>query len=213
MYIPSHFECADPNRLATIIHEHSFATVVTQSNGALFASHLPVLYFPERGKHGVLAAHVARANPQWRQFTPDHEALVIFQGPHGYISPSWYETTPAVPTWNYVAVHAYGVPRILSGEALEDLVRVTVEKYESALPNPWKANLPPEYRSKMINAIVGFEIEVSRIEGKFKLSQNRPPEDAAGAIEFLANSQDPTDRDLAQLMADEQNAKRLRRGT
>jgi transcriptional regulator len=203
MYLPAHFTVADRARLAAVIHEHSFATVVTQDGGAPFASHVPVLFFPERGAQGVLAAHVARANPHWRHLTGDREALVIFQGPHAYVSPAWYRTAPAVPTWNYVAVHAYGRPRLLETESeLEALLQATVGKYESAMPSPWRAELPPEFRSRQLKAIVGFEIDITRLEGKFKLNQNRPREDIAGVIRELSASERASDREVAALMAE-----------
>src|SRR5437879_1488408 len=116
MYLPKHFEVTDEEKVNAVMLEHSFATVVTQGDGGLFASHVPVVFRPERGARGRLEGHVARANPHWRHFVPEREALVIFQGPHAYVSPSWYETKPAVPTWNYVAVHAYGRPRLLESE-------------------------------------------------------------------------------------------------
>ncbi len=210
MYIPNQFEVSDPARLAAVMRQNSFATIVTNSHDGLLASHVPVLFFPDRGPRGVLAAHVARANPHWRHFRGDKEVLIIFHGPHGYISPNWYKTRPAVPTWNYVAVHAYGFPRLMEQEReLSALLQATIEKYESALPNPWKAELPEDFKSKMMQAIVGFEIEVTRLEGKFKLGQNRPPEDIAGAAETLEGSQNQIDRELAALMLSEQPIKRV----
>ena len=210
MYIPKPFEISEHGELAAIMHEHSFATIVTHDNGSLFASHVPVLFFPERGSRGVLAAHVARANSQWRHFRADQEILVIFQGPHGYISPNWYKTKPVVPTWNYVAVHAYGFPRLLENEeALEALLRAMVEKYESALPNPWPMDLPDDFKTQKMQAIVGFEIDITRLEGKFKLSQNRTSEDVATAIDVLKKSPNQADRDLAKLMAHEQPVQQL----
>ena len=202
MYLPKHFEVTDKQSLVALIRDYGFATLVTSSSDAgLFASHVPILYWPERGAHGVLAGHVARANPQWRYFNPDHEALAIFQGPHAYVSPSWYQVKPAVPTWNYVAVHAYGTPRIIEDEPkLAEVLRATVEKYESGMPVPWTADLPADYKAAQMKAIVGFEIEVTRLEGKFKLSQNRKPEEVAGVIQALAQSENQTERELASLM-------------
>ena len=205
MYIPKPFEISQPEKLAAIMREHSFATIVTHDNGSLFASHVPVLFFPERGSRGMLAAHVARANPQWRHFRLDQEILVIFQGPHGYISPNWYKTKPVVPTWNYVSVHAYGIPRLLENEeALQALLHAMVEKYESALLNPWPMDLPNDFKTQKMQAIVGFEIEITRLEGKFKLSQNRTPEDVSTAVNVLKKSVNQADRELATLMAREQ---------
>lgn len=210
MYIPNQYDVSDRTKLVAVMESNSFATVVTNGDDGLFASHVPVLFFPQRGPSGVLTAHVARANPQWRHLRSDREVLVIFQGPHGYISPNWYKTPVAVPTWNYVAVHAYGFPRLLEqAQALAALLHATVEKYESALPTPWKGDLPEDFKTRMMNAIVGFEIEITRLEGKFKLGQNRPPEDIAGAVEILGRSRNQTDRELAQLMADEHPGKQI----
>ena len=202
MYVPTSFAVTDSGKLAGVMRDHSFATVVTTDpTGVPFASHVPILFFPERGSRGALAGHVARANPQWQHLRDGKEALVIFQGPHGYVSPSWYQTTLAVPTWNYVAVHAYGIPRIVDDEReLDALIQATIEKYEAGRPNPWRAQLPAEFKSKMMKGIVGFEIPVSRIEGKFKLSQNRQPEDVARVADALSHSQDQADRQVAALM-------------
>src|SRR5579864_6650019 len=114
MYIPPAFRIEDKAKLAAFLRQHSFATLITQDDAAPFASHLPMLFRPDRGPHGTLLAHMARANPQWQHFAGGREALAIFHGPHGYISPSWYETAPAVPTWNYAAVHAYGPAAIIT---------------------------------------------------------------------------------------------------
>src|SRR5580658_2787659 len=113
MYVPASFQVDDPVRLADFIQRYGFATFVTFEGGSPFASHLPMLFRPEAGPHGTLVSHMARANPQWQHFAEGREALAIFHGPHSYISPAWYKTTPAVPTWNYAVVHAYGLPAII----------------------------------------------------------------------------------------------------
>ncbi|MBI3876328.1 MAG: FMN-binding negative transcriptional regulator [Verrucomicrobia bacterium] len=201
MYIPETFVETDARRIAAVIREHSFATVVTFAEGRPFASHLPLLFRPDRGGHGVLIGHMARANSQWRHFQPDTEVLAIFTGPHGYISPSWYANHPAVPTWNYVAIHTYGQARLIEGEQeLDEVLRATVNFYESGQPVPWQDTLPADFKAGLKKAIVGFEIEITRLEAKFKLGQNRKPEDITGAIAALARSENQTDRELAALM-------------
>jgi transcriptional regulator len=202
MYIPASFRVEDACTLAEFIKTHSFATLITHDGSAPYASHLPFLYQAGGdGKSGILISHMARANPQWQHFASGTEALVIFSGPHGYISPSWYETTPAVPTWNYAAVHAYGVPTIIDDhERIIDLLNQTISTYESALPQPWSGEIPSEFRDKLINGIVAFEIPITRIEGKFKLSQNRPKADIENVINALVDSGDPGDSALADLM-------------
>ena len=201
MDIPDAFRESDPARLHQVIRDYSFATLITHSE-SLVASHVPILLDPARGEHGTLRGHMARANPQWRDFKDDAEVMAIFHGPHTYISPSWYPTHPAVPTWNYVAVHAYGVPRLIEERAalrrlLDDLVRM----YESGFEHPWKFDLPQRFTETMIDMIVGFEIPITRLEGKFKLNQNRSAADRRGVIEVLQQSSDPVAREISALMA------------
>jgi transcriptional regulator len=206
MYIPSPFRVEDPAKLAAFIRRFSFATLITHDGSAPFASHLPMLFRQEGGSHGTLISHMARANPQWRHFAPGREALVVFHGPHSYISPSWYQTEPAVPTWNYAVVHAYGVPTAFSEhERLVLLLRETVSVYETLRERPWRGNIPDDYRDKLIQSIVAFEVPITRIEGKFKLGQNRPTADTQGVFNALSRSEDPDSRALARMMLTECN--------
>ncbi len=157
MYIPPAFRVEDQARLAAFLREYSFATFITNDGVAPFASHLPMLYRSDLGEHGTLIAHLARANPQWQHFAEGREALAIFHGPHGYISPSWYATSPAVPTWNYAVVHAYGVPRIFEDhDRIAALLRETISLYESSFAQPWPGELPADYLDKMIRGIVAL---------------------------------------------------------
>jgi transcriptional regulator len=182
MYIPTAFRADDRTALYDLIERHGFGTLVTVLDGAPFATHLPFLIDRDRG---VLLGHVARVNPHARALDGGAEALIIFQGPHAYVSPSWYATAPAVPTWNYAAVHVYGVPGLLDEPRLLDLLDRLVSKYESWRERPWTMDLPADYQQKMLRGIVGFEVPIGRIEGKFKLSQNRSTEDRAGVIRAL----------------------------
>lgn len=200
MYSPEAFQVHDAATLAAFMRQHSFATIVTHDGAVPHATHMPVLLEQERGPHGTLISHVARANPQWRQFENGQEVLVMFQGPHAYVSPAWYVTTPAVPTWNYTAVHAYGVPRIVHDhDRFAQMLHDLIEFYESSRHDRWDGQMPVEFRDGLMKAIVGVEIEITRIEGKFKLSQNRPKE-LPGVIAALEASADPMDREVAQLM-------------
>lgn len=204
MYIPSPFRIDDAGKLAAFIQRHSFATLITHDGTAPFASHLPMLFRPDAGSYGSLISHMARANPQWQHFASGKEALVIFQGPHSYISPSWYQTAPAVPTWNYAVVHAYGIPAVFEDhERVVGLLRDTVAVYESTLDKPWSGELPEEYRDKLVRGIVAFEIPLTRIEGKFKLGQNRDAADIQGVFDALSRSDDEDSRAVAQLMRTE----------
>jgi transcriptional regulator len=199
MYTPAHFQIDDFDTLNAFMRQHSFATIVSHDGKIPHATHMPVLLNPTQGSHGSLLSHMARANPQWRHFS-GAEVLVIFTGPHAYISPAWYVTEPAVPTWNYTAVHAYGIPRLVTQhDRFVQMLHDLVEFYESERPNRWHGTLPAEFRDGLMKGIVGIEIEITRLEGKFKLSQNRP-QDAPGIIAALDASTDQTDRDTAKMM-------------
>jgi transcriptional regulator len=183
------------------MQQHSFGLVVSQQAGSLEASHLPLLLDADRGAFGTLIGHMARANPQWRGFQSADELLVIFSGPHAYISPSWYETRPSVPTWNYAAVHAYGVPHLVEEPAaVRCILEAMVQNYESSLEAPWPMELPDDFLERMLKAIVGFEITITRLEGKLKLSQNRSQADQLGAIANLTRQGDPSSLAVARMM-------------
>lgn len=200
MYIPPAFRVDDFEKIVAFIEANSFATLVTTDNGIPHATPLPLLF---DGEHKVLYGHLARANPQWRHFD-DKEVLVMFSGPHAYVSPSWYEQELAVPTWNYTAVHAYGVPQIVEDEdTLTTMLRELIAKNESSRPEPWTGDLPADYWKRMIKGIVGFEIPVSRWEGKWKLNQNRSREDAQSVYAALSQSSQESDRELARVMREE----------
>jgi len=212
MYVPGHFRAEDRAKITAVIHANSFATLTTQGQGGLTASHLPFLYDETAGPNGTLSAHLARANGQWRDFAPANapEALVVFQGEHGYISPRWYASfpaTPHVPTWNYEAVHAYGAPRILEDpKRVVDVLARTIRRYEPANSGYTVESHSAAFLEKMTQAIVAFEIPVTRLEAKFKLSQNRTKEDLASAIHALEQLGDPASLRLAAAMRREQTA-------
>jgi len=191
MYIPKHFREDDLDTLHKFMQAYSFATLITQHEGAPFATHLPFILDSERGPKGTLLAHMARANPQWHDFNSAQEVLTIFQGPHAYISPSWYEVELSVPTWNYAVVHAYGIPRIIEdSEELYQILKILIETHEAQFENPWPFQLPDDYLQKMIRGIVGFEIEITRLEGKFKMSQNRTESEREKVVAALQESKD-----------------------
>jgi len=189
MYIPHANKVEDHAPLFDLMRQFSFATLVSAPDGIPVATHLPFMVRPDAGPNGMLLGHMARANTQWRSFDPVREVLTIFQGDHAYISPSWYLEHPSVPTWNYVVVHAYGLPRIVDDEdAVRRMLRELVQQHESGFQTPWPMELPPDYESRMIKGIVAFEITLTRLEGKFKLSQNRSLPDRAGVIAALSDS-------------------------
>lgn len=200
MYTPDLFNVKDSAAITSFMVKHSFATIVTCDEGIPHATHMPVLYDPDRGGKAALVSHLARGNPQWRHFENGREVLVIFTGPHAYISPAWYVKTPAVPTWNYTAVHAYGVPRVVTDRAeFSTMLRDLIEFYEAHRMDRWPAEMPDEFFDRLMQGIVGVEITITRIEAKFKLSQNRP-DDQPGVIAALSASAEQTDRDIAELM-------------
>lgn len=182
MYVPTSFRIDDHGILLDFVERHAFATVVSIRDNVPFASHIPLVL--DRSAN-VLLGHMARANPQWKHFETGDEILSIFTGPHAYVSPSWYVDSPAVPTWNYATVHVYGLPRLISSERTAEAVDTLVRKYEDHRETPWPNVLPDEFRRRMLSAIVGFEIPITRIEGKFKLGQNRSAEDQAGMLQGL----------------------------
>jgi transcriptional regulator len=174
--------------------------LVTSGEGGLRASHLPSLV-QEGDDRFVIEMHMARANDQWQQFQGGGEALAIFQGPHAYISPSWYQTHPSVPTWNYAIVHAYGIPRrIEDHDTLYRMLEALVDTHEAGFAQPWRMELPHDYMDKMMRAVVGFEVEITRLEGKLKLSQNRSEDDQRQVAHMLGNSDDPLSIDVAAMM-------------
>lgn len=202
MYVPAVFAESNPETLQALIADHGFALLVSNTPDGLFATHLPIMLDRARGAQGTLVAHLARANPHARSLD-GAEVLAIFQGPHGYISPSWYGQQPSVPTWNYAAVHAYGRARVVDDPArLDAMVRALVSQYESGRDKPWSADgLPASYMTGMLRGIVGIEIEVARLEGKLKLSQNRNAADRNAVIAALNDSSSAEDRALGAYMA------------
>ncbi len=202
MYIPKSFAVEDDQTLAEFIANNSFATLTNMSDGALCATHLPLIHDPTQGEAGALLGHMARANSHWRSFDGTAEALAIFYGPHAYISPTWYAVAPAVPTWNYAVVHVYGVPRIVEDEEwLAALVDHLVAVYESGQPRPWSGELPADFKAGLLRAIVGFTLDITRVEGKFKLGQNRSPEDQQNLVRRLGEQADPAARALGAFTA------------
>jgi len=208
VYLPPAFTETRTEVLIAHIERHEFGLLVSHGNEGLIASQIPFLLAHSEGRL-TLQGHLARANPQLADLDGGSEALAIFEGPHAYISPSWYEAGPAVPTWNYAAVHAYGAASTIADpDWLRDFVHRLTERHEAREPAPpWRmADLPEAYVRSMLNGIIGIEIAVSRIEGKFKLSQNRPAADRPRIIAALEEREDAESRSLAQLMREREPA-------
>ena len=177
MYIPAHFVQPDQDQLHDAIERYSFGLLVSGSGENLVASHLPLLLNRQGGPRGTLVGHMARANPQW-QSAAGQPVLAILSGPHAYISPTWYMAERVVPTWNYIAVHAYGRLELIDDEAAAlELLHRTVERYEASQPRPWRlADQPADLIAGLARQIAAFRIPIERLEGKWKLSQNHPAE-------------------------------------
>jgi transcriptional regulator len=203
VYTPPAFREDRHEVLHEVIRSHSFGTLVSVLDGEPFATHLPFLLDSTRGEQGTLLGHMARANPHWRAFAAGGEALALFQGPHAFVSPTWYATEYAVPTWNYVAVHAYGRPRLLEDEeVVRTLLERTVGEYEAPAERPWTIQrLPAEMVAQLIRNIVAFELPIARLEGKRKLNQNRSRADREGVVAALRRRGDALGVAVADLMA------------
>jgi transcriptional regulator len=195
MYLPKHFEITDRAVLFDLMQKFSFATLVSIHEGVPFATHMPFTCKPQQNQ---IASHIARANPQWTTFHQNSEVLVIFQGDHSFVSPAWYDKHPSVPTWNYMTVHAYGKVRIVEEpEKVKHLLHDLVLQYDKE----WDMlQLPETYMQGMMKGIVAFEIELTKLEGKFKLSQNRSEGDQHNVVKALRQSENPVDQAIAKAM-------------
>ena len=189
LYVPPHFRADDPDQVFDFVQRYAFGTLVSGGSAGLQVSHIPFVAERDAGGKLRLLGHVARANAHWQELEGAQEVLVIFHGPHGYVSPGWYHQHPAVPTWNYAVVHARGKATLMDEAELHELLMRLSSIYEDGRPKPWKlSQQPADFVSGMLKMIVGFAIEVERIEGKFKLSQNRSRE-IPRVIEELAREE------------------------
>ena len=199
MYVPAQFRNEDVGELKRLMRTHEFATLVsTDPDGAPFASHLPLLVEedPSEGSTLWLRSHMARANPQWKHFAAGGEVLAIFHGPHALVHSNWYASEPNVPTWNYAVVHAYGPATVLEdAAATREIAYRLVARH-----TPDMRQIPPEFEQKLLLALVTFEIRVTRLEGKYKLNQNKSEQDRANVIGKLAQSADESERQTSDLM-------------
>ena len=202
MYIPEHFRIRHDETAIAFMRANPFAILVSSTTDGPFATHLPLIIRQGEDKL-TLRGHVAKENPHWRYLEQQAQCLVIFHGPHAYISPTNYTTHENVPTWNYGAVHAYGTARVFSGiDDLLGLLHELIPLFEPAYAEQW-AGLSQVYRERMLSHIVGFEIAVTKIEGKFKLSQNRLKQEQENVIESLDTSEDTVVSGIARLMREQ----------
>jgi transcriptional regulator len=207
MYVPQVHEENDLAVLHALIRAHPLGAWVTQGDGGLLANHIPFLLDASRGAFGTLVGHVARANPAWQSFSHSVPSVVLFQGPESYITPSWYPSKhahgKAVPTWNYAVVHAHGMPCVIEDREwlLQHLTQLT-DTHEAGQALPWKlSDAPADFTERLLGAIVGLEIPIDRLVGKWKVSQNRPEADKLGVVAGLLARDDAPAMDMAQLVS------------
>lgn len=209
MYNPSTFRNTDFGLLTKFIQTNSLGLLVTNTEDGILASSIPFLFYSEEGEQGVLRAHLAKANPHWKFLNGEAQSLIVFQGSHGYVTPSWYpskaETHKVVPTWNYSMVQCRGVPRVIQDQTwlLKQITDLTnCHEKGRTNPEPWKVtDAPADFIESQMKAIVGIEVTVESIEGKFKMSQNRIESDREGVIRGMSDAKDPHyNPDVADLM-------------
>ena len=207
MYVPKHFAVTDRSQMHEFIKNNGFGILFSHTGAEPMASHLPFI-LDEKGPdengsgQGTILGHMARANRQWR-YADGQQVLVVFHGPHAYVSPTWYQEKDTVPTWNYVAVHATGVFKAVENRAgMEDIVGRITDFYESSQPEPWQADFSTEYSGQMLKRIVAFEIAVTGLHGKWKLNQNHPERRRRLVAAQLRALGGDNERQIAGLMED-----------
>lgn len=206
MYIPEHFRLRHEGDAVAFMRANPFAILISSTEAGPFATHLPLSVFEVEGET-VLRGHVAKANPHWRYLEQHPQCLTIFHGPHSYISPGNYTAKESVPTWNYAAVHLYGEARLFSSpEDLQKMLHELMETFEPTYREQWEG-LSQTFRENMLRQIVGFEIVATKLEGKFKLSQNRTREDQANVIASLEKAEDSVVSGVAQMMKEQRLGK------
>lgn len=207
MYSPKAFDVTDVATLHDLMREQPLGQWITLADGDLLANPIPFLLDATRGEYGTLVGHVARANPVWQAFSREVESLVVFQGPHAYVSPAWYASKAlhgkVVPTWNYAVVQARGLPRVIEDPAaLRGILSSLTDRHEASRADPWRIDdAPAEFTEALLGQIVGIEILITRLAGKWKVSQNRPAADRAGVVAGLQSEADPQARAMAALVA------------
>ena len=212
MYIPRHNEENRVPVMHALMASQPFATLVTMGGSGLFASHLPIVLDPDGSEFGTLNAHISRANTQWRDLVPSVDALAIFAGHHHYISPTWYPETrehgKEVPTWNYVVVHAYGPLKLIEDTHwLRKHVESLTNIHEAASPVPWNvSDAPADFIQSLLHGIVGLELPIRRMEGKWKVSQNRTESERQGVLEGLTRLDTPESRAMKALVEEKLKA-------
>ncbi|HKO66684.1 MAG TPA: FMN-binding negative transcriptional regulator [Burkholderiaceae bacterium] len=210
MYLPSHFAETRVDVMHDLIRAYPFGALVVLTPGGLEANHIPFEVSSEPAPFGILRGHLARANPVWKNFSAQVDALVVFQGAHAYISPSWYESKKehgkVVPTWNYAVVHASGPLRVIDDRAwVRRFVEQLTDRHEAHRSDPWKVtDAPTDFVDTMTNAIVGIEVPIMQLTGKWKVSQNRPQKDRTGVVQGLQQNRTDDNASMADLVGQKQ---------
>ncbi len=200
MYLPRHYAVTDRQQLRDFIKGNGFGILFSGNGPEPVASHLPFILDESAGEQGTLLSHMAGANRQWRH-ADGQQVLTVFQGPHTYVSPTWYQDPETVPTWNYVAVHVYGILKVVQDqERLQSILARITDYYEASLPQPWQAEFTSEYAQQMVKRIVVFEIEIDKMQGKWKLNQNHPEERRQRVVDVLKTMPDDNSRGIVTLM-------------
>jgi transcriptional regulator len=200
MYIPPSFAETNQTTLFEFIERNNFGLLVSHGNSEPLATHLPFLLDRQDGQSGSLIGHMARVNPHWQ--AANRGVLIVFSGPHTYISPSWYESDNVVPTWNYVAVHVYGTLHVIEDEdATLKILRDFVTFHEKSMPTPWTLPNNEHFVKKLAESVVAFQVKISRMEGKWKLSQNHPRQRRERVIHALSSQRDENSQAIAAMMA------------
>lgn len=200
MYLPRHYAVTDRQQLHDFIKGNGFGILFSGNGPEPVASHLPFILDESAGEQGTLLSHMAGANRQWRH-ADGQQVLTVFQGPHTYVSPTWYQDPETVPTWNYVAVHVYGILKVVQDqERIQNILARITDYYEASLPQPWQAEFTSEYAQQMVKRIVAFEIEIDKMQGKWKLNQNHPEERRRRVVDVLKTMPDDNSRGIVTLM-------------
>mgnify|MGYP000002830815 FL=1 len=200
MYVPRHYAVTDRQQLHDFIKGNGFGIMFSGNGPEPVASHLPFILDESAGEQGTLLSHMAGANRQWRH-ADGQQVLTVFHGPHTYVSPTWYQDPETVPTWNYVAVHVYGILKVVQDqERIQNILARITDYYEASLPQPWKAEFTSEYAQQMVKRIVAFEIEIDKMQGKWKLNQNHPEERRRRVVDVLKTMPDDNSQGIVTLM-------------
>ena len=199
MYIPNHFKNENLEEVKDFIKANSFGILLTTHSDKIMGSHIPLELEEDMNGNQVIYGHVSKANPQWANFKHEEEVLLIYNGPHAYVSSSWYNHEN-VPTWNYIAVHIYGQLKVIEEEELLYALDKLMAKYESTMDNPLRMQDLSESTMRQVNGIVGFKVTISEVQAAFKLSQNRDEEDYHQIVHELGKSSCPMDKNLSEVM-------------